>query len=716
MENQNAQGLTDAQITVLRAFARALGQETHVLTRYPALLWQQMYNSLCPLEIPDLVYLLEEEANRRHFQLWLKRRGGTKAMPIRVLASLASGIESCDWSTALGLLGIGCRDGAVYILDPRMGDPLALGTHEGPVSCCHFTPDGSFLISGSKDSTLYVFEVATRKLCRTFHGHQSPVTCLAVLSDGKHVVSGSQDRTLIIWDLETLEVVKTLRGHARGVLCCTLSMDGSRLASGDSEGRIFLWNMLSLESLHSFVAHDDAVLSCALNCSGDILVTGAADATARIWRLNNDHSPTELEGHTDEVAGCAFAGNDLLVTVSADQTIRVWSASTGSPVAAARGYGGPITCLSMQSDGGIAYTGATNGIVLAWTVADLGNEVIPTGHSMAVTSATVSPRGHIATSSLDGSAIIWRISDGSILHQFQCEEPLTGCAFRQGGATLITVGSHKPLGEWDVYTGTQLRTIPKGMDVVLGCASDPLCDPLVLGTMVGLTVIEPDGGLWKFDLQIESGTKADQVRLRQAIQSRALPVGVKRELLELMQEREMMVGINRASAQCVAVQPSGRLAAVGDAIGRVTVVDLLTHSVIRILEAPIYGSVTVAGSVALAPNSENLAVGYSNGVVAVYSLRNDDYVAQWQEEGGVLACAFSSNSQLLAIGTEGKYLSVWRWHERVKIYHMPMFHAVRACAFSSDASILVCADAGGTVCILELIGLDSLTDPTTSQA
>ncbi len=708
MENQNAQGLTDVQITVLSAFVRALGQETHVLTRHPELLWQQMYNSLRPLEVPDLVCLLEEEANRRHSQLWLRRRGGAGAMPIRVLASLASGVESCDWSAASGLLGIGCRDGAVYILDPRTGDPLALGAHKGPVSCCHFTPDGSFLISGSKDSTLYVFEIATRKLCRTFHGHQSPVTCLAVLPNGRHVVSGSQDRTLIIWDLKTLEVVKTLRGHNRGVLCCNLSMDGSRLASGDIEGRVVVWEMPSFEPLLSFIAHDDAVLSCALNHSGDILVTGAADATARIWRLNNTHLPTELKGHADEVAGCAFAGDDLVVTVGADQTIRVWIVSTGLSVAAARGHGGPITCLSMESDGSTAYTGDTSGAVLAWAVAELGSEVTSTGHSAAVTSAAVAPRGYVATSSLDGSAIIWHISDGSILHRFHCEEPLAGCAFRRGGATLITAGSHGSLVEWDIATGTQQRTISRGMDVVLGCASDPLRGSLVLGTMIGLTVIEPDGGSWRFDLQVESDSEADQARLWGAMQSRTLPLGVKRELLELMQEREIMrVASDRISAQCVAVQPGGRLAAAGDAIGRVTVVDLLSHSVIRVLKAPACGPLIVAGSVALAPNSENLAVGYSNGIVAVYSLRNDNCVAQWREEGSVLACAFSGDSQLLAIGTEGKYLSVWRWHERVKVYHMPMSHAVRACAFSSNAPILVCADAGGTVCILEMIGLDS---------
>ncbi len=203
------------------------------------------------------------------------------------------------------------------------------------------------------------------------------MTCLAVLPNGKHAVSGSQDRSLIIWDIETLEIIKTLRGHDRGVLCCTVSADGSWLASGDTGGRLVLWNLHTFKPLRSFTAHVDAVLCCALNRGGDILLSGAADEAARIWHLNEAQPPVELAGHTDEVAGCGFAGDDQVVTISADQSIRSWNAASGAPAAVSYGRGGAITCLSMQSDGRIAYTGATNGSVLAWTVAELGKKLVP---------------------------------------------------------------------------------------------------------------------------------------------------------------------------------------------------------------------------------------------------------------------------------------------------------------------------------------------------
>lgn len=708
MSNKTPQDLTSQQVVVLKAFARALGQEAHVLTRRPDLLWQQLHNSLSPLNISNLASLLEKEAEQRRSQPWLKRRGGAGASPMQVLASLSSGVECCDWSSVSGLLGIGCHDGSVYVLDPSTGDVVTFGTHDGPVSCCRFSPDGSFLISGSKDATLSVYDVVARELCGIFRGHQSPVTCLVILPNGRHVVSGSQDRTLLIWDRETMEPIKTLRGHDRGVLCSSLSVDGSRLASGDSGGRLVLWDMFSLEPLLSFIAHEDAVLCCALNHSGEILATGAADGSARIWRLNDIHSPTELEGHTDEVSGCAFVSHDRLVTIGADQTIRAWTVSTGSSVAAASGGKGPLTCLSMQSDGRIAFTGAANGTVLAWRVDDLGYEIAPTGHNAAVTGVVVAPEGYAATASLDGNAIIWRISDGSILHRLQCDEPLVGCALCQGGATLITAGSRKQLVEWDIATGTQLKSIPLKRDVVLGCASDPMGGPLALGTVAGLTVREFDGSLWRLNLQIESDDEADQERLRKELQSQNLSMGMKSMILKVLQERnEMAMLINNASAHCVAVQPGGRLAAVGDVTGRVMLIDLPTRSIIHILSAPIANPIVSTTSVALAQNSKLLAAGYSNGIVTVYSLEDGENI-QWSECGGILGCTFSGDSQLLAVGTEGNYLAIWKWRERIEIYHLPTGHAVRACAFSADDAALVCADAAGNVYIVEMIGLKSV--------
>ncbi len=68
--------------------------------------------------------------------------------------------------------------------------------------CMAFSPDGRTLAwSGWRESTVHLGEIATaRERCR-FDGHRGEVVSLAFSLDGKMLISGSKDTTAFIWDL-----------------------------------------------------------------------------------------------------------------------------------------------------------------------------------------------------------------------------------------------------------------------------------------------------------------------------------------------------------------------------------------------------------------------------------------------------------------------------------------------------------------------------------
>ncbi|XP_059616079.1 WD repeat, SAM and U-box domain-containing protein 1-like isoform X2 [Phlebotomus argentipes] len=112
----------------------------------------------------------------------------------------------------------------------------------------------------------------------------------------------------------------------------------------------------------------------------------------------------ELKAHTSDVTSIEFHGSSILITGSSDKTVRVFRWQVGS------GF-----------------------------VEESFSPLI--GHKYGVTSVRMSPQGGVlASSSVDGSIILWNIGNGqkvSVLNQ-EAGEAIRACAFRPDGSVIVS--------------------------------------------------------------------------------------------------------------------------------------------------------------------------------------------------------------------------------------------------------------------------------------
>lgn len=129
-------------------------------------------------------------------------------------------------------------------------------SHSQDITCLVVTPDSQSLITGSRDMSLKVWQLAGGKLSQVLVGHTDHVTCVAVaVLDKCIVVSGSRDANLIVWDINTGADLHTLTGHLGYVTCVRLSGDGTLAVSGSEDKSLIVWDTKKGTALSSIMLH-----------------------------------------------------------------------------------------------------------------------------------------------------------------------------------------------------------------------------------------------------------------------------------------------------------------------------------------------------------------------------------------------------------------------------------------------------------------------------
>ncbi len=148
-----------------------------------------------------------------------------------------------------------------------------------------FSSDGKTLASGSRDSTIRLWDVETGKELRIFH-HHPRVNSVSFSSDGKTFASGSDANTIKLWNVKSEEELRTLTGHSGVVMSVSIYSDGKTLASGSGDGTIKLWDVESGKELRTLNGHSAYVNSVSFSSDGKTLASSSGDKKIKLWDVS----------------------------------------------------------------------------------------------------------------------------------------------------------------------------------------------------------------------------------------------------------------------------------------------------------------------------------------------------------------------------------------------------------------------------------------------
>lgn len=98
--------------------------------------------------------------------------------------------------------------------------------------------DENTAISGSRDTTLRVWDLRAGVCRHVLVGHGASVRCLEIKGD--IVVSGSYDTMAKVWNINTGRCIQTLQGHFSQIYA--IAFDGNRVVTGSLDTNVRIWD------------------------------------------------------------------------------------------------------------------------------------------------------------------------------------------------------------------------------------------------------------------------------------------------------------------------------------------------------------------------------------------------------------------------------------------------------------------------------------------
>ncbi|KAJ3597333.1 hypothetical protein NHX12_000861 [Muraenolepis orangiensis] len=308
-----------------------------------------------------------------------------------------------------------------------------LTEHCNEVWFCKFSNDGTKLATGSKDTTVIVWEVDMEshqlKLMKTLEGHAYGVSYLAWSPDDVYLIACGPDdcSELWLWNVQTGELrTKMSQSHEDSLTSVAWNPDGKRFVTGGQRGQFYqcdldgnlldswegvrvqcLWCLdgrtvfasdthqriraYNFEDLtdRNIVQEDHPVMSFTVSKNGRLALLNVATQGVHLWDLQDRVLVRKYQGVTQgfyTIHSC-FGGHneDFIASGSEDHKVYIWHRRSELPMAELAGHARTVNCVSWNPVlPGLLASASDDGTVRIWGPAPLpdGPPALPESSSM----------------------------------------------------------------------------------------------------------------------------------------------------------------------------------------------------------------------------------------------------------------------------------------------------------------------------------------------
>ena len=171
-----------------------------------------------------------------------------------------------------------------------------LKKHNDAVYCLSLSPEGDQFCSGDKEGVLLIWNIKNWSLEHTFKkAHLRAILCAKWGPKQRYIVTGSQDTTVRVFDLWEKSRIGVLRGHKGSVSSLDIAPSSKYAISVGDDMMIRKWTLFEFKTEMKLEnKKGEKVTTMYLMRDDSTLVVGCTDHVVRVYDLRTEERINEI--------------------------------------------------------------------------------------------------------------------------------------------------------------------------------------------------------------------------------------------------------------------------------------------------------------------------------------------------------------------------------------------------------------------------------------
>ncbi len=330
----------------------------------------------------------------------------------------------------------GSLDKTIKIWRIESGELVRTLHTKSGVTTLAFYSDSNLIISGNADGSIILWRVKDGKRIMALGrnllssipfigkyfdpGHTDTVTGIVVSPDGRYLISGSLDKTIRVWQLSSGKLLRILKSQT-GIVSLAVIPNTDFIISGSADGTITVWEIRDGNLIKKIIQFQNSYVPILTASQGDsiIILDGHGNLEIAKWikeRALKKSVRKSLSGSFfGMIKALAVTPDERFIITAGFNRFHAWGIDSSKIV---KTLELPSVVYSVVStpDAKHLLAGCEDGNIEMWGLPDFKLEKIMTGHTSVVKALSITPDSKFVISgSEDRTLKIWDLHRGSLV-------------------------------------------------------------------------------------------------------------------------------------------------------------------------------------------------------------------------------------------------------------------------------------------------------------